>query len=307
MSPALSDRFVGSLIGLATGDALGGPAEEVPGHLSPCPKPVTEMIGGGWLNLLPGQITDDTEMALCIARSLAEKEAFDPADISSRFVAWFYDSPIGAGGVTRAAMKRLRSGVQWHDASDNKKGRERASNGSVMRCAPVALYDYASLATLKRDTHTQGIITHRHPDCIGSCTFLNTLIAATLHGYRPPRAFSAALMSIRDHPDLAQHYQKIPSLTAWGISGGVRDTIDSAVNCYLTTSTFEDAVVKAVNAGGDADTRGAIVGAIAGARYGIAAIPWRWQEALVDRHNKPIANELEALALKLYSLSNPSK
>ncbi len=299
----LEDRFAGCLVGVAVGDALGAPVEEIPKHPTTVQRPVTEMVGGGWLSLAPGQITDDTEMSLCIARSIVEKKRFDPADIAQRFVAWFDDNSIGTGRTTRTAIRELKKGVQWNKAGYTDTGMRLTGNGSVMRCAPVALYNYKKIDELIHDTYDQSRITHTHADCMDSAVFVNFLIAYVLKGKEKKNAYECALMCIKHHPSLYEKYKKIPTLQEKKLSGAVRDTVETAVHSFLVSPDFETAILTAVNMGGDADTRGAITGAMAGAYYGEKAIPERWKSKLVDRHEKPLYEELMKLSGELYILA----
>jgi len=303
MTLSLQDRYRGSLVGLATGDALGGPREAVRKHEAEAIPYVSEMVGGGWLKLLPGQITDDTEMALCIARSIVERQTFDPADVAARFLAWHKDNPIGMGRATRYAMRRLEEGLPWNEAGYSDVGKNGLGNGSVMRCAPVALLDRRRSSALLAHTFEQGSITHPHPDCQESCVFLNTMIAALLNGREKKNAIGDGLVEISARVPLAYRYRMIPLLPALGTSGIVYETIESAVATFLRNNTFEATLLDAVNLGGDADTRGAVVGALAGAHYGIAAIPERWTAPLCDRHGEPVLQELLDIATGLYKLS----
>lgn len=147
------DRFHGCLVGLAVGDALGGPLEFMSADeiVARHGGPVREMIGGGWLHLRPGEYTDDTQMTLCIAESIVEKEAFDMADVACRFVAWYEGQPKDVGHITRLALAELKRDVPWREAgriAHQRTGGRSAGNGSIMRCVPVALYrwrDYQRL------------------------------------------------------------------------------------------------------------------------------------------------------------------
>jgi len=299
----LEHRFTGCLVGIAVGDALGAPVEEIPNRPTTVQRPVREMIGGGWLALAPGQITDDTEMSLCIARSIVENKTFDPADIAQRFVAWFEDSSIGTGRTIRAAMKQLKNGIYWNKAGYTDVGLHSKGNGSVMRCAPVALYDYKKIDLLIRDTYDQSRITHPSAECMDSAVFVNFLIKYVLEGKEKNKAYDCALMCIKHHPSLYNQYRAIPTLQEKKLAGAVRDTVETAVHSFLTTTDFETAILTAVNMGGDADTRGAIIGALAGAYYGENTIPERWKTKLVDRHKKPLYEELRTLSRELYVLA----
>ncbi len=300
----MQDKFRGCLIGLAIGDALGGPVEEIPKHLAlAVHRPITDLVGGGYHRLLPGQVTDDTEMALCLARSIAEKRGFDPADIAQRFVGWYEDNQIGAGGTTRAAINRLKQGYPWYDAANSEKCLQSLGNGSVMRCAPVAMYDALHSDELVAHSHDQGIITHPHHHCIDSVLFVNTLLAHLLCGDKKQEAYEKALDSIIHNTEIHQKYHNAHQRQEFNTSGEVKATVETALHSFLTTNSFEDALLKAVNMGGDADTRGAVTGAMVGALFGEKAIPGKWKYKLIDRHAKPIYHELVSLSLSLYELA----
>jgi len=320
----MNSRFAGCLVGLACGDALGGPAEEIPGHPGKVVKPVTEMIGGGNFGLLFGQITDDTEMALCLVRSLIEKQGFDPADVAHKFKEWFFDSPIGAGGTVRTAMERLRDGHSWEEAGNSELGLKSLGNGSVMRCAPIAMFDCYCPEALTKHTHEQGIITHPRLECAQAAYFINKIISYLLKATEPSkeeltRAMSSGTLTIHGPRaaivyalqyvgvETQEKYKDIAKREQINPSGTVHNTVIASVNCLLTTYTFEDAIVKAVNLGGDADTIAAITGAMAGAWYGIEAIPERWSSKLVDRHGKPVLEELMTSSEALYQLALKQK
>ena len=186
MSPDLTDRARGCLLGLACGDALGGPVEftsrsEIAQRF---PNGVRDFVGGGWLSLAPGEITDDTQMTLAIARSLATGSC-DMADIATRFVAWADGGPKDIGNLTRSAITLLRRGLPWEEAGAQAlvgaAGRG-AGNGSVMRCAPVALRYHSDVEHLRAVSIDTSRITHADPRCTAGSVAVNQAIAHLLHG-----------------------------------------------------------------------------------------------------------------------------
>lgn len=304
----LEDRFKGCLVGLAVGDALGGPAENIPNHpYTGPPLPVTEMVGGGWLNLKPGQVTDDTEMALCIARSLAKHQRFDPEDIAARFAEWYTDSPIGAGTATRASLQEITEGKPWHKSSLNKKSRTSLGNGTIMRCAPLALFFYNSQPALNEASYDQALITHRQPECLYTPIFLNNIIRNLLEGTDKQTAYKKALTAT-DYPSHLHKRYTTPSHQLSN-AGKVLETLESAFFFFQDTNTFEKALITTINFGGDTDTHAAICGALAGAHYGESSIPEKWKKSLIDGHENTIYEELCQLAITLYkhSTSNSNK
>lgn len=280
----LPDRFRGVLLGLAVGDALGAPLEFQPAR-SPA-NYLTEMVGGGWQKLAPGEWTDDTQQALCIVESLLTKRVFDPDDIARRFVVWMQSHPKDIGLHTQGVLNAIAQGASWEEASREIQAEnpDSATNGSLMRCAPLALFfcrhpDYAASLSpvLSR-------ITHAHPDCEWACVFLNVAIVALLSGMGRTEAVEyaynacdGASQALKDRIGLAM----LPTCEVTP-TGYVLDTLEVALWSFLHTNTFEEALIDAVNRGEDTDTVGAVVGALAGARYGMSHIPERWLLAVKE-------------------------
>jgi ADP-ribosyl-[dinitrogen reductase] hydrolase len=263
-------------------------------------KRVTEMIGGGWLKLQPGHYTDDTQMALCIAESLVEHDAFNADDIAQRFVAWLESNPPDVGNHTRSVLKRIAAGTDWKTAtySAQRTSPSAAGNGSLMRCAPVALFAWEDTSTRIEYSKTQSEITHAHQECQWSCAMLNsTIVHAITTGVRDA-ALDRAITECRDAPG---HIRKRVSVAAGknradlNPTGYVLDTLDCAIWALMNSLSFEEALIEAVNLGGDADTIGAVCGALAGAFYGESEIPARWLQVLQNReHIEKLAEQLAA-------------
>jgi ADP-ribosyl-[dinitrogen reductase] hydrolase len=297
------DAAIGTLLGLACGDALGRPVEFRSAEwISDTHGSVTEMLGDGTHGKPPGTVTDDTDLALCIARSLVEREAFDGQDVADRFVAWYEDGPFDVGLMTADAVTEYRSGMSWRDAGREVwQGRpegSNAGNGSVMRCAPYALAfadDPDTLATVSRQSSA---ITHYDPRCTYGCAVLNLTVAGYLRGEENP--LSSAIDRVEgDAPDeLVETVRLVPDLVDDGqleTSGYVVHTLQTALHDAVTADSAEEAIVTAVNRGDDTDTVGAVTGALAGARFGADALPDRWLDTLEYRE------DLELLSRALVS------
>jgi len=287
------NRFRGVMLGIAAGDALGATVE----FMSPEAIAATigvhrEIVGGGWLHLAAGEVTDDTQMALCIARSLVEKQRFDADDIAANFVEWYRSDPKDIGNTTRHALELLDAGVPWQEAGARTHEAMRprdASNGSIMRCAPIALAAWRDAEMNARHSADSSRITHANPLCVDACVALNAAVAALLHGESDPLAAAdraAELNEVRAAIDAAA--AATPDMLPAG--GYVLDTLSAALWAVTAHDTPEDAIVAAVNLGNDADTTGAVAGALAGARWGAEALPARWVDALLGK------DELVALA-----------
>jgi len=274
----LRDRFRGVILGSAIGDALGGPLE-----FQPPPSPdalVTDMIGGGWQQLEPGEWTDDTHMSLCVAESLLAKKVFDPDDIAARFVGWMQSQPKDIGIHTQRILQQIADGGKWDSVSyaDYIADPQNASNGSIMRCAPLSLFMCHHIEYLTDLSPVLSQITHAHPECQWSCVFLNILIASLLVCGRVIDAVEMAYESIAGcPPTLAERIgTAMSSECRIEPSGYVLDTLEVALWVFLHTEDFESALVTAINRGGDTDSVGAVTGALAGAWYGASRIPDRW-------------------------------
>lgn len=273
------DRIRGVAVGAAVGDALGMPLEFMP------PRQENEQVS----NMLPGRIpagsfTDDTEMALALAESLLHHCPLDPVDLSTRFVSWMDGNPPDIGNHTRAVLLRMASGQDWNHAvaAVQQANPSSAGNGSVMRCWPAALIWWHNMASLIQDSVLQSQVTHPHPECNAGSAFVNATIAHLVQGVAPAEAVNQALRDVDMPQALRDLIVNAPhkSRTELPNTGWVRHTLESAVWGLLTTDDFESAVVQVVNLGSDADTAGAVVGAMAGAAYGYASIPQRWHTML---------------------------
>jgi ADP-ribosyl-[dinitrogen reductase] hydrolase len=279
MDSKLLERARGCAVGAAVGDALGMPLEFGPRR--PEDRLVREMQAS---RLPAGSFTDDTEMALALADSLLAHCPLDPADLAGRFVDWLRAGPADVGIHTSSVLSRIAGGEPWRQTVEamQRLNPDSAGNGSVMRCWPVALAHWDDEAQLLADSVLQSRVTHPHAECEAGSAFVNATIQKLIHGAPPAEAVEEALLAARVTDPLLAVIEEAPS--RWRVelenSGWVRDTLESAVWGLLTTDSFEEAVIQVVNLGGDADTAGAVAGAMAGAAYGLAAIPARWQEAL---------------------------
>ena len=293
----LHNRYLGAMLALACGDAVGTTVEFSPrGSFAP----VMEMTGGGPFGLQPGQWTDDTSMALCLAESLILKGAFDPADQMVRYLNWWqwgYLSSTGTcfdiGGTVRSALASFQeTGNPWSGST----APDTAGNGSLMRLAPVVLFAYPDVEAALACAADSSRTTHAAPEAVESCQLFAALLSSALAGtpkealmgslaYRPvePR-----LVELASGNFIAKTEQQIRG------TGYCVESLEAALWCFFHTDSLEEAVLRAVNLGEDADTTGAIVGQLAGAYYGAQAIPARWLEVLAMR------GDIEELAGKLF-------
>ena len=278
------DRIKGALYGVAVGDALGGPLEFLPRATvrRRYPEGLREMIGGGWLHLLPGETTDDTAMTLCVADGILEAEsrtalrhASDDelaSAIGSRFIFWLNGDPPDVGNTCREAIARAEYGLSrglaparaWFRAA-GALGPNQEGNGALMRCAYAGLWN-KDPKSANLTARLQSHLTHSGKQSETCCGWYATVLWSYTLGLMDP--------DLSDCPAAPEAVSD-----DWSPSGYVMDTLH-AVILAMQEASFETVLVKAVNFGGDADTVGAIAGGLAGAKYGFSAIPERWVFAL---------------------------
>ena len=280
------NRLQGIAVGATVGDALGMPLEFQPA------RPVYDLQSEMTAGPLPaGSFTDDTEMALALAESLLAHDPLDPDDLAQRFTAWYHSNPPDIGIHTSQVLGMVANGEPWQEAARKAQDQDpdNASNGSLMRAWPVAVARWQQRNRLVEESRLQSLVTHTHPDCVSSCVLLNLMLYELVHrpaDTPPDAALRDAISIAADQADLAADLRLLVELAGvrsretLANTGWVRHTVECALWAVLTTRSFEEALVQAVNLGEDADTTGSVAGAIAGALYGLEAIPRRWKDAL---------------------------
>jgi ADP-ribosyl-[dinitrogen reductase] hydrolase len=301
------NRYFGVLAGLAVGDALGAPLEflgedEVAQRF---PGGLRDIVGGGQLGWDKGDPTDDTQLALQLAESLSLTGSLDMADLCRRLVAWLESKPRDIGNLTRSSLENLRAGdppeqsgaIAWEDS-----GRKAAGNGSIMYCAPLALAHPRAPEPLAEDAAKVSRITHYDPRCVGGCVAVTAAVAGLVRGDAdafPEAARIATPWSDDVRAVVERALARPPSAlhVDGGDQGYVLVTLELAFSAAAHAESFEAGLVEVVNKGGDADTNGAVAGALLGARFGRSAIPQRWLDAT------KAVGRLNDLAEKLYRRS----
>jgi ADP-ribosyl-[dinitrogen reductase] hydrolase len=292
------DRFRGCLLGLAVGDAVGAAVEFQPRGSF---QPLTDMVGGGAFNLQPGQWTDDTSMALCLATSLVEQNGFDPLDQMQRYLRWRdqgYLSSTGycfdLGGTVSQALERFRcTGEPFAGSADPYA----AGNGCIMRLAPIPMFYYADLQTAEKYASESSRTTHGAVECLDACRLFARVIIRALQVRSKDEILLGDRESFSGSPKIvALARGEYIGKTAGEIhgSGYVVDSLEAALWCYQRTSTFKEAILLAANLGDDADTTAAVCGQVAGATCGESGIPSGWLARLSLRE------EITGLADTLY-------
>ncbi|EMH4164438.1 ADP-ribosylglycohydrolase family protein [Pluralibacter gergoviae] len=281
--PIMRDRGVGSLLGLAVGDAVGTTLEFLPRDRTY----VNDMVGGGPFKLKPGEWTDDTSMALCLAETLLEKGDADTIVFRDKLVQWFKygkNSSNGKcfdiGNTTRYALDMyMKEGASW----SGNVSPESAGNASIIRQAPVSIFFRNNLPKAYYEAKKQSIATHGSAEAINGSQYLSYLLVWLINGYSKDHVFSPHIMPLQPRVMVinAGEY-KHKSRDQIRSSGYVIDTLEAAMWAVWNTDNFRDAILLAANLADDADSVAATAGQIAGALYGYSAIPQEWKDKLVQ-------------------------
>lgn len=302
MSSSLSrsSRMLGGLWGAVAGDALGVPVE-FSSRAERDRDPVTGVRGFGTYNQPPGTWSDDSSLLLCTVLSLTQQR-LDLSDLGQRFVRYLtqaYMTPHGqvfdVGTATMQAIERLRSGVAPEHAGGTSV--RDNGNGSLMRILPVALrFASESPEQLVAIAHRVSRLTHGHPRSQLGCGYLCLLVAQLLSGLPPRLAYEQTNQLVRslyrDAPWrdelpvfarlLSGQIETLPRESVSG-SGYVISTLEASVYLLLRSSSYEQAVLAAINLGEDTDTTACVTGGLAGVWFGPAAIPADWLTGLARR------------------------
>ncbi len=271
-----NNNAIGMFMGLFIGDALGAPLEFTEPNTG---NPLKDMVGGGVHETSPGEWTDDGAMAMAIADAYISYKRFAPGAIAQNFKQW---RNSGTFGTRSYCFDIGTTTAQALSASSNKRpfggccSFMTDGNGGIMRLAPHILFNHNNKTMAIADSVAGGLLTHGTGNCV---------------------AYSAALA--------AELFDGVTVGNQALFDKGIKEESGTVMGCYASawqsvcaTTSFEDAVVHAVNKGGDADTVGAVTGMIAGRIYGYDAIPQRWLDKLVQH------DELLAVAQKLYAMGN---
>jgi len=289
--PDVRDRAEAAFLGLALGDALGATVEFMTaGEIRAAHGVHRELVGGGWLRLRPGQVTDDTEMSLAMARAIDGAGGWSAVAVADAFAAWLKGRPADVGSTCRAGIRRW----MLQGTLEGPPGEWDAGNGAAMRVLPVALLTLGDDAALERLAVAQGRLTHHHPLSDAACVLVGRLVQQACLGRSLRQLRAGAEAAVREVPRFGfEPYRGLAT-------GYVVDTVQTVLHHLFTTRTFEDCLVAVVNQGGDADTTGAIAGAVAGAYYGLEGLPVRW----LRRLDRGLVAELTCLAGRLVDLSS---
>lgn len=306
-APTTRNRYRGCLLGLAAGDALGTTLEFTkPGTF----EPIQDMVGGGPFGLKPGQWTDDTSMALCLAASLIETGGFDPMDQMERYVRWWREGYMSSKGPGPALdIGNTTADALWNfentgDPYSGPSDFDTAGNGSLMRLAPVPMFFAGDPAEAINFSSHSSRTTHGADEAVDACRYFAGLLVGAFMGEDKETLLSTHYCPV---PDLWNRDPLSPKIAE--VAGGSfkhRDppeirgdgyvvlSLEAALWAFYNSQDFMEGALNAANLGEDADTTAAIFGQIAGAYYGVEAIPARWRDKIT------MGAEITAMADSLY-------
>ncbi|MEY2449632.1 MAG: ADP-ribosyl-[dinitrogen reductase] hydrolase [Acidimicrobiaceae bacterium] len=298
------DRARGALVGLACGDAVGTTLEfKTPGSFTP----IDDMVGGGPFRLEPGQWTDDTSMALCLAESLLDTGGNDLADQLRRYVAWSKDGYLSSTGrcfdigiTTREQLSRFE---HTNQPIDPELDEESAANGSLMRLAGVPIRWHTDPNEAADQSAMSSRSTHAATRPVDACRVLGAMTAALIRGDAPEAVFDEGFWQWDHlHPAIeavargSWRHKQPPAIRG---TGYCVDALEAAIWAVAGADDFRSAVLRAANLGDDADTTAAIAGQLAGARWGLSGIPDHW------RYRITMAERFVSLADNLFAIQSP--
>lgn len=292
----LANKIGGALFGVAVGDALGAPLEFMNAkEIQHKHGTVKEMIGGGWLSVKPGEVTDDTQMTIAAALGVAMHPDNPEPWAGKHFAEWAMGGPKDIGGTCRSAItnalqmmlsrpdlkdcKGLAPYELWEQAAQltaQQNGNRSAGNGALMRTVYPGLY-YTDESRAVEVADRIGRLTHWDDLSTEACQLYTKMIYyLIMHHADTVQKLCNGLNDITR----GTRYSRKAEPANLNPSGFVVDSLHCALHCLRSTKNFEAAVVKAANLGGDADTIAAITGGLAGALYGYEKIPLRWRMVL---------------------------
>ena len=297
-------RARGALVGLAVGDALGTTNEfKVAGTFTPS----TDMVGGGVFDLEPGQWTDDTSMALCLADSLLAQGRYDSFDVMERYDRWRKDGYRSSTGtcfdIGNQVMRSLWDFEVNQRVPRTAQRTTSAGNGAIMRLAPVVIagFEHREIREIVATAGLSARETHYSVEAEAATEVFAALLVGALLGWAPEHIINVGWASTG--PAFDEMAARVISTdpaerAAWekDTSGYIVHGLRLAVHGLLDFGSFDEAVLAIANLGGDADTNAAIYGQLGGAHFGVEAIPASWRSTLYQ------GEEIDELARALVDL-----
>lgn len=308
------DRAQGCLLGQLAGDSLGSLVEfQEPGTIALAyPQGVRRLADGGVWKTLAGQPTDDSELALLLARSLVEQDRFDIEHVARAYAGWYTSGPFDIGGTTANALSAAARAVEADAATRQGKGAaprrydtartpvataamaaavggapNSQANGALMRISPLAIAGVGMPdEALARRARADAALTHSHPVCgDANAVFAVTVARAIRDGSGPSELYEGALAYAREHaPSVVETLEAAaqgPPEDYVHQMGWVRIALRNAYHQLLSAPNLEEGLSRTVAGGGDTDTNAAIAGALLGAVHGRRGVPRQWTDRVL--------------------------
>lgn len=294
------DKAIGSLIGLAIGDAMGAPYEFQPHGY----KVIDHYITGGIHNVSTGEWTDDTSMALCLAQSLIDRKGFNAKDQMDKYLSWSEDGYFctrkhcfDIGNTVSKALQKYKESTYPYSGLE---GDHNSGNGSLMRIAPIAIMYHNNQDDLIKYAAKSSQTTHRSQLAVDACIVYAQLIAGAINGISKEKLLSKEFIN---RENIRKEILKIidgsyKEEKEFKATGYVLHTLESALMAFYKYDNFEDGLLHVISIGDDTDTVGAVYGQLAGAYYGYGVIDKKYKIEL-QQHDM-----IYSIAEKLYTLSN---
>jgi ADP-ribosyl-[dinitrogen reductase] hydrolase len=282
------ERALGAYLGFALGDALGATVEFMtPAEIQHSYGMHRDIVGGGWLKLKAGQVTDDTQMALALGQSIVDRGGWDPRAAADAFVAWLKSKPIDVGNTCRRGIQRyIQDGSLAGPPNEGDAG-----NGACMRNLPLALAMLDNDEGFARATLEQCHLTHHHALSDAATLTLGNMTRMLVKGGGIRECRAEVNQLVGRFPVF--RFEPYPKRA----SGYIVDTVQTVLHYFFRTDGFESCVTEVVNRGEDADTNGALAGMLAGAAYGASDIPGYWLKKLDKQIRARIEEQTEALLM----------
>ncbi|ADR18593.1 ADP-ribosyl-[dinitrogen reductase] hydrolase [Calditerrivibrio nitroreducens] len=289
MESSFIKKSIAAFLGFAIGDAFGATTEFMTKkEIEVKYGKLKSIVGGGWLHLKPGKVTDDTEMSIALARSIVDNKSFSQKIVADYFLKWMQSKPVDIGNTIRFSlinyMKKSKYEADYDESS--------AGNGALMRSVPVCIYAKGDVDVLKEIALKQAHITHNNKlsdlAVINYCETLNILLT----GGSKIQALEKVSKFINEHKIFSFSRYKGEN------SGYIVDTYKAIMHFYFEGVSFKDTMIETVNNGGDSDTIGALVGALCGATYELNSIPKKW----INKLDKNVYKEIMELTVSLCNL-----
>jgi len=287
-SPSVKDKATAAYLGLAIGDALGATVEFMtPSEIKSTHGVHRDIQGGGWLKLPAGRVTDDTEMSLALGVALLSCGEVNGVAIAEAFSAWMRGKPVDMGNTVRRGIVYYRNSGE----TTVPKSEFNGGNGACMRCLPIALATLGCAPEkVIRASRLQAHITHHSEVSDAGTEQVIALLQMALQGGSLSELETHSRHFARQHTRYRFDGKPISNP-----SGYIVDTLQAVFQALYATENFESCLIDVVNRGGDADTTGAIAGMLAGACYGLEAIPKRWLAQLDPKIRALCAAQAEDL------------